>query len=339
MNKDLSDRTKKTYEYVINHYVNDKYLLKPNKQINHFNNLCLSNDTIRICISAIMNYLKNNKSLLKDLDGNEFNNIINKYHDILMDIKEKAENDFKNHDKTKQFIPNFNDIIKIRDNYLNIINNNKLTNNKKLINYRKYLCSSLYTYHAPRRELDYSCMLIMNNMKDYNKYISKFINLDNLPYYCNEFNNKNNEFNINKDKKILNNFYIKDLGIFIFWNYKTFNKYGCQIIKVNDKLNDIIKEYININNLKSGDLLFKGKNFHLLINETFKSPIINNIPISINALRHSYINHFYNNLKGSDIVNNIDELSKLMGHSINTNLLYFKNNNDNVSINNNNNDD
>lgn len=321
----LSNNTKKTYDYVINHYVNSKYLLNPTKQFKHFNNLYLSDDTIRICISAIMNYLKNNKEILKGLDGNELNNIINNYHNKLIEIKNKTEEDLQNHDKIKQeFIPEFNDIIKIRQNHYNNYLNST-TNNKKLINYRKYLCSSLYTYHPCRRELDYSCMLLMDNMKDYNKYISKFINIDNLPYYYNENNNKD-EFKLSKDKKILNNFYIKELGIFIFWNYKTYKTYKVQIIKVNKELNDIIKEYIKMNNLKSGDLLFKGKNFHLLINETFKSPLYDNKPISINALRHSYIINFYNNAKGNDIINNIDELSKMMGHSIKMNMNYYKNN-------------
>lgn len=320
----LSDNTKKTYDYVFNHYINKDDLLKPNKQIKHFNNLYLSNDTIRICISSILNYLKNNKSLLKDLDGNEYNKILNDYHNILMEIKEKTQEELNDHDNIKQdFIPDFNDIIKIRENHYNNYLNSK-TNNKKLINYRKYLCSSLYTYHPPRRELDYSCMMIMNNMNDYNKYISKFINKDNLPYYYNENNNKD-DFDLTKDKKILNNFYIKDLGIFIFWNYKSAKKYKVQIIKINEELNDIIKEYIKMNNLKSGDLLFKGKNFHLLINETFKSPIYDNKPISINALRHSYIINYYNNNKGNDIINNLENLSKMMSHSINMNLNYYKN--------------
>ena len=325
MSNSLSNNTIKTYEYVFNHYVNNKYLLNPKKMIKHFNNLFLSDDTIRLCISSILNYLKNNKELLKELNGNELNKIMEEYHNILMEIKDKTEKELENHDNIKQeFIPEFNDIIKIRDNYLNNINNNNLSNNKKLINYRKYLCSSLFTLHPPRRELDYSSMLIMNNMNDYNKYISKFINIDNLPYYYNEDNNKDN-FNLTKDKKINNNFYIKDLGLFIFWNYKTYKTYKVQIIKVNKELNDIIKEYIKVNNLKSGDLLFKGKNFHLLINETFKSPIYDNKPISINALRHSYIINFYNNTKGNDIINNIDELSKMMGHSIKMNMNYYKN--------------
>lgn len=320
----LSNNTKKTYDYVFNHYINKDDLLKPNKQIKHFNNLYLSDQTIKICISAILNYLKNNKDLLKELDGNEYNKILNDYHNVLMKLKEKTQEELNDHDNISQeFIPNWNDIIKIREQHYNNYLNSK-TNNKKLINFRKYLCSSLYTYHPPRRELDYSTMIIMNNMKDYNNFIKKYINLDNLPYYCKEDNNKDN-YDLNKDKKINYNFYIKDKGIFIFWNYKTFKAYGCQIIKVNDELNNIIKDYINYNNLKSGDLLFKGKTYHLLINETFKSPIYDNKPISINALRHSYIINYYNTNKGNDIINNLENLSKMMAHSINMNLNYYKN--------------
>ena len=226
---------------------------------------------------------------------------------------------------------------KIRENYKNqLLNSSNLSKKKKDIIYNKYLCSSLYTYHPPRRE-DYKNMLIMDNLKDYNKFIKQFINKNNLPYYCNENPNKD-DFDLSKDKKINYNFYIKDIGapsarlgavpkgkpsgLFIFWSYKTFKTYKCQIIKVDNELKNIIDDYINYNNLKSGDLLFKNKNLHILINETFK---IDGKPVSINALRHSFINNFYNNMKGKDIINNIEELSRLMGHSVNVNMNYYKN--------------
>ena len=111
MSNSLSNNTIKTYEYVFNHYVNNKYLLNPKKMIKHFNNLFLSDDTIRLCISSILNYLKNNKDLLKELNGNELNKIMEEYHNILMEIKDKTEKELENHDNIKQeFIPEFNDI-------------------------------------------------------------------------------------------------------------------------------------------------------------------------------------------------------------------------------------
>lgn len=316
----LSENTLKTYDYVFNHYVNNKYLLNPSKMIKHFNNLYLSDDTIRLSISSILYYLKNNK--LDGLSAEDLKKVINDYKDILMEIKNKKDEEFKNHDIIKQeFIPDLKDIINIRENYKNQLLNNNLSETKKKIIYRKYLCSCLYTYQPPRRELDYKTMVIMDNLKDYNDFIKQFINIDNLPFYCNE-NNNIDDFDLSKDKKINYNFYIKNLGLFIFWNYKTFKTYKCQIIKVDNELKKIINEYIDYNNLKSGDLLFKGKNFHLLINETFK---IDGRPVSINALRHSFINNFYNNMKGKDIINNIEELSRLMGHSVSVNMNYYKN--------------
>lgn len=319
----LSENTLKTYDYVFNHYVNNKYLLNPSKMIKHFNNLYLSDDTIRLSISSILYYLKNNK-LDDSVSAEDLKKVINDYKDILSDIKIKKDEEFKNHDIIKQdFIPNFRDIINIRENYKNQLLNSELggaSKNKKDIIYKKYLCSCIYTYHPPRRELDYKTMIIMNNLNDYNKFIKQFINKNNLPYYCNE--KATDDFDLSKDKKINYNFYIKDKGLFIFWNYKTFKTYKCQIIKVDNELKDIINDYIDYFNLKSGDLLFKGKNFHLLINETFR---IDGKPVSINALRHSFINNFYNNMKGRDIINNIEELSRMMAHSVNVNMNYYKN--------------
>ena len=44
---------------------------------------------------------------------------------------------------------------------------------------------------------------------------------------------------------------------FVFNNYKTYKKYGQQVLPVQDKdLNSIIDHYINEKNLRNGDYLF-----------------------------------------------------------------------------------
>ena len=104
------------------------------------------------------------------------------YKVFIQDMRDllKKDEEFKNHDIIKQeFIPDLKDIINIRENYKNQLLNNNLSETKKKIIYRKYLCSCLYTYQPPRRELDYKTMVIIDNLKkcvsdlkDYGSFLS-----------------------------------------------------------------------------------------------------------------------------------------------------------------------
>ena len=89
---------------------------------------------------------------------------------------------------------------------------------------------------------------------------------------------------------------------FVFNNYKTYKKYGQQVLPVQDKdLNSIIDHYINEKNYRNGDYLFS-----LLLNKremiqelVFSKKIsdifykIYGIPISVRYLRMPWATHFH----------------------------------------------
>jgi hypothetical protein len=85
---------------------------------------------------------------------------------------------------------------------------------------------SLYTLHAPRRNIDYSLMKLSNDMKD-----DKFNYLD-----------------IDKQQ-------------FIFNNYKTQGKYNSVVIKIEDELMQVISLYLS-NHPEKSKLKNKTYNIH-----------------------------------------------------------------------------
>lgn len=315
----LEDQTLKTYDYVFKKYVNSKYFNNPKKQIKYLKESGYSPETIRLILSSIIYYMRYNK--LTDED------YFNEYRDLLNDIRKETDKDFANHKLIKQdYIPDWEDIIKLREDYkkeLQLLINNKPNSKKCQVVYRKYILLCLYTYQPPRREKDYALMRICNTYKDYKNYIKEFIDMNNLNYYCREgkYENEDKTKYLNGDKKILNNFYIKDLSLFVFWNYKTFKTYGCQLIQINKELANILNEYIDFMKLNNYDLLFKGKNYHLLVNETLR---INGQVFGINSLRHAFIINFYNNEIDKQPIEEIERISKLMSHNPTTNMKYYK---------------
>lgn len=311
----ISDNTLKTYKYALSHYVNKSLLKDANKQYLYLKNKGYSNDTIKISISAIMYFIKN-EEIEGDYEG---------YKEILKKLRAITDEEFKNHDLIKNnYIPDYEDLIKLRDFYKNELDkiDKKGSLKYKILN-RKYLLMCLYTYMPPRRLLDYKTMIIMDNLTNYNKFISKFIDINNLKYYCKEDDNKGKLQYLKGDSKINNNFYLIKEGLFIYWNYKTWKVMGTQIIKVDEDLNNIIKNYINNLNLVNGDLLFKGKDLTLLVNETCR---INGKLFGINSIRHSFIIWYYNKTGISELLNKLTELTRLMGqNNIITNMNYYKN--------------
>jgi hypothetical protein len=164
--------------------------------------------------------------------------------------------------------------------------------------YTKYLISCVYTMLPPRRVLDYGKMIIINSLND-------IIN-ENRNYYC-----------------------FKE-SVFVFYIYKTKNIYGKKIFKLPSKLNNIIKDFIKMNNIQFGDSLFGIKNLNDSEQQEFKSLINKTFGFGVDYLRHSFISYMY---KDKFIeINKIEEIANLMGHSVETNLKYRKNINNNVNI-------
>lgn len=306
----LSDKTINKYKSMLKLFLSDENLMDYNKtyinlhyKISEKNHKFISKETQRCCLSSILWYLKTYYP--KKID------IINNYSLLLSHLRKSCEYDTKNSLKAKQNIISWNNIIKIREklkkDYDKVIKNNPIIiidnkiKNKRDLNVqekstlRKYLLSCIYTYFPPRRILDYAYMNYIYSINDYIKNIKHDNNYQNHNFYC------------AREK------------VFIFNYYKTRSIYGKQTFKIPPILSSIIDNYAKLMNLKYGELIFKGKNFNLLLHETFD--------FGINVLRHSYISECYYKyyLNNNFDYKKIENLSKYMGHSIVTNIGYFKN--------------
>jgi hypothetical protein len=116
----------------------------------------------------------------------------------------------------------------------------------------------------------------------------------------------------------------------IFNNYKTATTYGRQIFNIdNDRLTNILNDYIIKSKLLNGDFLFSLRtnkkkeisqsNFSSLISNVFKK--VYNIPISVRFLRMSHITSY---LLKNPTIKEIELLAYKMGHSKDEQGLYKK---------------
>jgi len=172
-------------------------------------------------------------------------------------------------------------------------NNFDMLNKKDYFIYQSYilLCLISGIFIPPRRLLDYT------NLK---------------------FNNDN-----------INNFYKK--GYLYFKKYKTDKIYGEQKIKLPQKLDTIIKQFIKyrfLNNYDNDHFFITHNNKQLTtsqlnqyINIVFSNVLQRKINIGINGLRHSYITAKYENIPS---IKDIKKTAENMGHSVNQALLYIK---------------
>ncbi|QKF94886.1 hypothetical protein QKU48_gp1428 [Fadolivirus algeromassiliense] len=189
-----------------------------------------------------------------------------------------------------------------------------------------FLLLSLYVLHPPRRT-DYQNMYIekINITDDIDKVI--WTNKDTVSK--NKLLLKQKEKHIDKNR-IIKNYYtqIGDKSYFIFDDFKTYNIYGRQIIEVNNVLDKIIKRYIDINKLKNGNKLIdlSYENYLKRLSDIFMTYVEKNI--SIDMLRHIYVNYI-TDMKLNE--NNKKIISKLMAHSILTQTIYRKNINDDIA--------
>ena len=149
----------------------------------------------------------------------------------------------------------------------------------------KFVILSLYTLTPPRRLLDYTSM---------------------------------------KLKRIgANDNYIKDGNTFVFRTYKTKQVYGEQDIAIPDDLRKILQKWIKIN--PSDYLLidsFGSPLTTIKLNQRLNSIFKRNF--SVNLLRHSYITSFYDSMKRMPTIQELESLAVKMGHSIGSQMLYFR---------------
>lgn len=200
----------------------------------------------------------------------------------------------------------------IENPYLSNVGSNKLQDgeedvkpwvsiNKKVekaiptLDARGALVAGLYTFFPPRRIKDYALMKITDNEKD----------LDT-------------DFNyVLLDKK-------GNVDSFIFNNFKTSSSFGRQKFKIKGKLQHIIQEYIDEQDLKVGEPLISSRGKMIKPNtltkyipELFER--ITGFNISVNDLRKSCISHYLNK---NISLNKKKSLAEKMAHSVGTQMLY-----------------
>jgi hypothetical protein len=205
-----------------------------------------------------------------------------------------------------EILSNFNNQLKVRTdkpdnqekNWLSNDNINEISKNlkekvvKKVRNKEdynillNYIVLSLFTLHAPRRNIDYSLMKLSNDMKD-----DKFNYLD-----------------IDKQQ-------------FIFNNYKTQGKYNSVVVNIEDDLMKVISFYLSIHPEKSK---LKNKTYNIHFLKTFynediiKSQDITRllnkdfgISVGSSLLRNMYLTNKY-----GDIVEELKKDTKNMATSV-----------------------
>lgn len=163
---------------------------------------------------------------------------------------------------------------------------------KSIYETRKYVVGCVYTMIPPRRVIDYGKMFIIDDINN--------ITLTDRNYYSTSDN------------------------CFIFYSYKTKESYGRKIIKLPNNLNEIIKDYIKINKLVSGESLFQTTNMYDNQQDGFKQLIHSTFNCGVDVIRHSYINFIYSDDTRFISNSEMEETSKNMGHSVQTQLGYRK---------------
>jgi len=191
-------------------------------------------------------------------------------------IKTQYDTNQKN-DKQKDSIIELSEVIKIRDDL-----------NKDSI---EYLLLALYTMCAPRRNKDYTEMMVV--------------------------------FDEPAELDTTKNYYVSSSQEFIFNNYKTAKLYGQQRIDVPTALVDVLDNFIEKHPMNEQD------EFPLLVNSKGKrisnvngiTNILNNIfkkNIGSSALRHIFLNDKF----GESLVER-KKIANEMGHSVSTQNNYI----------------
>lgn len=304
----LSDRTIKTYNEGIKRIkkmgldvdtLNENELIECMKK----NNLPLSSQGI--CISSMIWY---NKEKRNDMILEEKLQKMNE--EIMIQKSANYDKNQLSEAEKKTYVP-WPIIIKIYDD----LKEKALKYNTERLN-DDCMILSFYVHHPPRR-LDYYNMYISDDQIFDNKMVIK----TNNGYSCewNTLTKAEKEEIKKKQIKTDKNYYSN--GYFIFDDYKTYNKYGRQIIEVKSELDQMIKERIKRLNLKTGDRLINlnHNNFRKRIMSIFEDYV--GKKSSVDILRHSFISDL---IEKNKTMEERKIISLMMGHSIITQGIYNK---------------
>lgn len=221
---------------------------------------------------------------------NNLDLIANEYNDLIANKhkSEKLETNWTTMDNLKKIVARHKRSIKEKG-----LLSKTDYNNSDLDLYQRYLAGSLYTLLPPVRN-DYADMKIIS-FKEYNK-----------------LENKNNNYLVivGKSKKF-----------FSFGAYKTSDVYGVKIVQIPSTLNKIINKWLEHN--KTGFFLINKQKKALsdngltkLLNKVFEDT---NKNIGSTIIRHIYLSEKY-----SDVNNEKEKDSFVMGHSLATQKDYVK---------------
>lgn len=254
----------------------------------------LSDIAIKMYLQAILWSGENTNDIFKK----DLSEIITQ---ISKDDKENRGNNLLERTQKDNFME-WPDILKVHEQL-------KLKHKINKKHFRDYLLVSLYVLFPPRRIDDYSSMVVIKG-DDYkiNKGLVKTEDENNYWLYDHRkfiFNRyKTNKKNIRKDDTV-----------------KTFFKQ--QTFEVPKDLNDIIKEYVDLFHISSGEKLLGLTVASLIINlkRIFKKYAGKSI--TGNILRHSFITHKLNS--GKYNFNEMEIIARKMAHNINSQMQYYKN--------------
>ena len=184
---------------------------------------------------------------------------------------------------------------------------NSFINNKEINNHQynillSYIVLGLYFYNPPRRNKDYQMMNIVKNYSDVLPIDRNYLSLDD--------------------------------GEFIFNVFKTSKKEGQVKVKINDDLKTAITQYIKFHPLIKGKKLAKTSNIPFLVYFDGKElDKVNSITRILNKvfdkkIGSSMLRHIFLTDKYGDEMKEKQKDSVAMGHSLETQTAYIKNDDD-----------
>jgi integrase len=230
-------------------------------------------------------------SILKALE----NPLYNKYYDIMIDMTKKINDDNKNNEKTQKQKENWLTWDDVLNKFNEMKKNIKLSKNITETQYNSLLdlvVLSLYVLIQPRRNKDYTEMLITNT----------------------DANDKTKNYLDTKKRQ------------FIFNVYKTAKKDGQLIVNIPDELFNIIKIYLKHHPMK---LEMKNDNVPFLMYFNKKPVKDNGITRILNKIfdkkiGSSMLRHIYLSSKYGDILEEQKNDAKMMSHGSLTQKDYIK---------------
>lgn len=245
-----------------------------------------------------LNYKKSLiNSVLSALKVKPQGELLDEYVKLFQQVSDEIDKTPKNklNEKQKEAYMEWDDVLKIKSNLMSKINKRESKLNK-MSDVIDYFILSLYTDIPPRRNKDYTDMVIV---KEWNDNMDKDLNYLDM-----------------KNKRL------------VFNNYKTAKTYGQQVIdfKDNDEFNKALKLYLRQRGIKT---LKKGEQRPFLIT-TRGTPLTSGIMLnrtlnrifgrSIGAtmLRHIYLTNKY-----GKTLNEMKNDAMEMGHSLNEQREYI----------------